>query len=173
MDRDVKRVKVLGIDPGYDRLGFAVIAGSNIDNFSLLTTGLITTSPKQTYRMRLKAIFADLNGLFRDFDIDIVAIEKLFFWRNITTAFKVGMAMGAVLLAMDTQDLLEVHPVRLKKFISGSGRASKKAIMNSLRLRFNINVKAPDDVWDAIAIAIFGLYNYSAKKSTIRAESKK
>ena len=159
-----RNITILGIDPGYDRLGFSIINGYDINNFRILSTGLITTDPKLEYRYRLKTVYNDMRDLFSEYKIDVVSIEKLFFWRNITTAFKVGMAMGVLYLLMDHQQYIEVHPVQLKKFITGHGRASKRDVMHALKIRFSIQIKAPDDVWDALGIALYGL-DITSKKN--------
>ncbi len=158
MDRRV----VLGIDPGYDRLGFCVLSGNkNKKDFEILEVGLISSNKTVDYKERLREIHKDFSELVKRHSIDIVSVEQLFWGRNVTSALKVGMVLGAIYTVIPKDVLIqEVHPMKMKKFIAGNGRASKNEIILSIKRRFKIDIKAPDDVWDAIGLSIYGLcYN--------------
>lgn len=150
-------MKVLGIDPGVERLGFGVIVVEQ-GRQHLVEYGVITTPRDQTLPQRLCMIQEDLQAILRKHpDIERVGVEELFFAKNAKTAFMVGQARGVILLTLAQAGLrpVEVKPVEVKMALTGSGRADKKAMQKMIQLSFQLHTPPePDDAADAIAVAI-------------------
>ena len=147
---------VLGIDPGTAICGYGFV--ESVDgNINALHYGAVTTSPKARMQDRLAKIYDSLDDMIKEYQPEVIGIEKLFFGRNSTTAIPVGQARGIVLLAAVKNDveILEITPNEVKQSITGYGGASKEQViyMVTKLLRLNEEPK-PDDVADALAIAI-------------------
>lgn len=152
-------MRVLGLDPGIDRLGWAIIT-ENAASYSLDKFGLITTDKNSDSAVRLAEIATDLAELLRQFQPQVVYIEKLFFSVNAKTAMTVSEVRGVIksVVANQERPVKEIHPMQLKKMITGTGKAKKKDIQQAMKSLFNLQEKfATDDVADAIAIAYVGI----------------
>ncbi len=149
-------MKILGIDPGTATTEFGVIEKKN-GKLNHLDHGVVSTSKKLPMSNRLLVLFCDIEELIGKHKPDIIAIEQLFFARNVTTALTVGQARGVVLLAAQKADLhlVEFTPLQVKQSVTGYGQATKKQVqemvMKILRLK---TLPKPDDAADALAIAI-------------------
>jgi crossover junction endodeoxyribonuclease RuvC len=107
--------------------------------------------------LRLKEIYSDVTALIEEFRPDEIAVEKLFFGRNVTTAITVGQARGVVLLAASHADLniAEYTPAEIKQAITGYGNADKIQIQTMVQQLLDLpEVPKPDDAADGVAIAI-------------------
>lgn len=145
----------LGIDPGTARLGYGVIAGGMQPQ--LVDAGLIETWPDEPMSARLVTLYEGVVELIAEFHPDALAIEQLFFARNVTTAIAVGQARGVVLLAAAQANvpIAEYTPSEIKHAIAGYGKADKPQMQEMVRMILNLqSVPQPDDVADALAIAI-------------------
>jgi crossover junction endodeoxyribonuclease RuvC len=150
---------VLGLDPGIDRLGWAVIEDTS-ESYSLHNYGLISTNKTEDSALRLNEIAVDLIGLIEKYSPDAVFIEKLFFSVNVKTAMTVSEVRGVIkaTCAGKGKQVFEVHPLTLKKKIVGTAKATKKEIQSAMLSLFKIDTKfITDDVADAIAIAYLGI----------------
>jgi len=148
---------VLGIDPGTAITGYGAVAHDHRGNPVLLACGVIRTPSDMLMHLRLKEIFVDMQALIDEFQPDEVAVEKLFFGRNVTTAITVGQARGAVLLAAALRDLpvVEYTPAEVKQAISGYGNAEKRQMQEMvMRLLDLPAIPEPDDAADGVAIAL-------------------
>ena len=147
---------ILGIDPGVATIGFGVLKAQRGKN-TLLQYGVITTPPGIPLSNRLLQISNDMEELIHTFHPDEMAVEELFFNRNVTTAIDVCQARGVILLAAKKHgvDIYEYTPLQIKQSVVGYGRAEKKQIiyMTQLLLRLPEPAK-PDDTADALAVAI-------------------
>jgi len=159
---------VLGIDPGYARLGYAVIAASGND-LSLLACDVITTPAGIVLPQRLQQIYQQLSALVNEYRPQEAAIEKLFFGRNVTTAIAVGHARGVTMLALVNSgiSIAEYTPSEVKLAVTGYGAAKKGQVGEMVRLLLHLtSIPRPDDAADAAAIAICHLhtarYQYQA-----------
>ena len=154
-------MKVLGIDPGVARVGFGVVASDTRGRVQHIHSGLITTEPGVSFEKRLLEIETDLKKIIQKTQPDLLACEKLYFQNNAKTAFEVGQARGVILLsaAHANLPLAEFTPLQVKQAITGYGQADKAQIqsmvVNLLKLDF---VPKPDDVADALAIALCGAF---------------
>lgn len=147
---------VLGIDPGTARLGYGVIdTAGGVP--SLIDFGIAETYPTDSMPDRLLQIYQNIQLLLTEHEPDVMAIEKLFFARNVTTAIAVGQARGVVLLAAAEKGLAvrEYTPSEVKHSIVGYGKADKSQIQEMVRIILGLDhIPRPDDAADALAIAV-------------------
>lgn len=148
---------VLGIDPGTAITGYGVVGRTADDAFVLLACGVIRTAAETPMAQRLLELHTDLRSIIREFRPDVMAVEKLFFGRNVTTAITVGQARGAILLAaaFANLDIAEYTPAEIKQAVSGYGNADKQQIQQMVQYLLNLDeIPRPDDAADGVAIAL-------------------
>ena len=149
-------MRILGIDPGTGILGFGVldiIAGKPV----MVDAGVIRTPVHEDDSVRLQTIFEELTDIITETKPDQMAVEKLFFARNVTTAITVAQARGVVLLAGKQAglELFEYTPLQIKMAITGYGKADKKQVQEMVRIHLGLSeVPKPDDCADALAAAL-------------------
>jgi len=147
---------VLGIDPGYDRLGLAIIK-QEAGRQELLYSNCFTTDKKNIFSERLLAIGNEIEKILFDWQPDMVATEKLFFTVNQKTAMAVAETRGIIiyLSAKYGLPLAEYTPLEVKTCITGYGSADKKQMADFIPklIRIDQAIKH-DDEYDAIAIAL-------------------
>ena len=147
---------VLGIDPGVATIGFGVIRAERQKN-TLLQYGVITTPAGLPLSHRLLQIDRDMEELIRTFHPDEMAVEELFFTKNITTGIAVAHGRGVILLAAEKLGvpIFEYTPMQVKQAVVGYGGADKRQVMlMTQRLLGMKQIPRPDDAADALAIAI-------------------
>jgi crossover junction endodeoxyribonuclease RuvC len=158
-------MRMLGIDPGFGILGWAVID----DAFAVVDYGTIETPSGMPLDERLFTIFTSLTDIVRRYRPDYAAIEKLYFARNTTTAFDVARATGIVLLVLHQHALpwCEFTPSQVKQAMTGSGRADKPQMQFMVQKIFRLKeCPRPDDAADALAIAACGLMQQPRPKKS-------
>ena len=149
-------MRILGIDPGTGILGFGVldiVAGKPV----MVDAGVIRTPVHEDDSVRLQTIFEELTDIITETKPDQMAVEKLFFARNVTTAITVAQARGVVLLAGKQAglELFEYTPLQIKMAITGYGKADKKQVQEMVRIHLGLSeVPKPDDCADALAAAL-------------------
>jgi len=149
--------RILGIDPGTATTGFGIIDCGLGQIYDTVDYGVIKTEPHLSDSKRLKIINQSLDEIIEKFNPNIVAVEKLFFFRNTTTIITVAQSRGVVLLNMELKNipLFEFTPLQVKQALTGYGKASKKQmqemVMKSLNLK---SIPKPDDAADGLALAI-------------------
>jgi crossover junction endodeoxyribonuclease RuvC len=146
-------VRIIGIDPGFSILGWAVIE----DNLKVVDYGTVETDPDMPIDERLFAIHSDISSIIERYRPDCAVIEKLFFSKNVTTAIDVSRATGVILLAFREHALpyQEVTPMQVKQGITGYGKADKKQMQIMVQRLFSLKeIPKPDDAADALAIAL-------------------
>ena len=151
---------ILGIDPGFADAGYAVITKRK-DGIKVITYGNVKTPARQAHEKRLLKLYNETGALISRYRPELVAIEKLFFHKNVKTALDVAHARGVILLAAATTriPLLELTPLQVKQTITGYGRADKKQIQKALQMTLGLStVPRPDDAADALAIALTAAY---------------
>ncbi len=147
--------KILGIDPGFGRMGYGII-GITGSRVSCLNYGVIETDPSWELPERIVYIYNDIKKIIREFEPEESAIEKLFFFRNVTTAIHVSQATGVAILALQQAKIpiYEYTPYQIKQSVTGYGKAEKGQIQRTLKLFFNLEkTPKPDDASDALAAA--------------------
>jgi crossover junction endodeoxyribonuclease RuvC len=151
------KVRILGIDPGFDRMGVCVLDKEN-GKESLVYSSCIITSREATFEDRLVVLGDGLEKIIKQFSPDHLAIETLFFTKNQKTAMMVAEVRGVILYISNKHKLTisEYSPPQIKLAIAGHGRASKDEIAYMISKIIDIpgNNKRIDDEADAIAIAL-------------------
>lgn len=149
-------MRILGVDPGYAIVGFGIVdyAGAN---FVPIDYGAILTQAHTPFTQRLCDIDTDIQEVFRRYEPDCMAIEKLYFTSNQKTAIDVAQARGILILAAAKKKIpvYEYTPLQVKMAVVGYGKAEKKQVMEMTRNILKLNqIPKPDDAADALAIAI-------------------
>jgi len=149
-------MRILGIDPGVAIVGFGVI---DVDGGQqrMVQYGAINTEAGLPLATRLVQISRDLEQLIELFQPDEIAIEELFFSKNITTGIAVAHARGVILCTAEKLQvpIYEYTPMQVKQAVVGYGLAEKKQVMDMVRRLLKLkSVPRPDDAADALAIAI-------------------
>lgn len=149
-------MRILGIDPGLALVGYGIIDVENY-NTKMVDYGVITTDAKDSLPKRLECIYDLLNDLINIYKPEEVAMEELFFNKNVKTAITVGHARGVEILACRNNylDIYEYTPLQIKQAITGYGRADKKQIQEMVKILLKLeSIPKPDDAADALAVAI-------------------
>ncbi len=149
----------LGIDPGYGRMGYAVIVG-DVGSETLADVGCIETSQVDTHAERLSKIATELRRLFDMHQPTCVAIETLFFTNNKTTGLAVAEARGVALAIAGALgvEVKEFGPKQVKLAVTGNGAADKQQVQEMVKRMLKLeSVPQPDDAADACAVALAGL----------------
>jgi crossover junction endodeoxyribonuclease RuvC len=159
-------MRILGIDPGIARVGWAVIE-THTPEPTALSFGCITTEKDEKAEVRLSQIHTAVSLLCKKFHPDCMSVEALYFATNVTTAIGVGQSRGVILLAAAEARIpvVSYSPLAVKRTITGDGRADKKQVI-SMVVRILKMKKAPllDDTADALAIAMTHAYSYKMKQ---------
>ncbi len=158
-------MRILGIDPGTAIIGYGMVEclrGEIMAGAHHAFYGCITTEKDRSADRRLSDLYDGMSSLLRTYKPDIIAIEKLFFARNVTTAMAVGEARGVILLAAQQAGIETIGytPMQVKQQVTGYGKAEKKQLkemVKKIMLLETEHVKT-DDAWDAIGIALTHCY---------------
>lgn len=154
--------RILGIDPGLAILGFGAIqcpmssSRGELHPVSTLDFGVIQTSAGTETGHRLCTIYEDLHSLLKHWQPDLVAIEKLFFYRMGNTIL-VAQARGVVMLVLAQHGVpfVEFTPAQIKQALTGYGNADKHAVQEAVARELNLEkIPKPDDAADALAVAL-------------------
>lgn len=149
-------MRILGIDPGVAIVGFGVIE-SDRGTQQMVQYGAINTSANLPLAARLVQIERDLTELLERFKPDEIAVEELFFSKNITTGIAVAHARGVILATVEKAGIpvYEYTPMQVKQAVVGYGLAEKNQVMDMVKRLLKLRaVPKPDDAADALAIAI-------------------
>ncbi len=150
-------MRILGIDPGTGILGFGIVEVTNAKNPTFVDAGVIRTPAKQADSQRLLTIYNELSEVVKETQPSVMAVEKLFFAQNVTTAMSVSQARGVVLLVGEQNNLAlhEYTPLQIKQSLTGYGRADKKQMQDMVRTILGLSaIPKPDDAADALAAAL-------------------
>jgi len=149
-------LKILGIDPGTAITGYAVLNETKREIVPM-TFGCIETSKNRSVADRLEEIGGDLEALIAKFQPDEVAIEELFFFKNVKTVIGVAQARGVLVYVCKKMKvpIFEYTPLQVKQALTGYGRAEKKQVQEMVKNILELKtIPKPDDVTDALAVAI-------------------
>ena len=152
-----KTTTVLGIDPGLDRTGWAILTRDARSVLSLLACGLIHTDAGQELPRRLEYVHAQMQQILQKFQPDQVAMEQNYFLKRAQTMANTVMTRGVIILACEQaqKPITFYSPKRVKMMICGTGTADKKQVQRMVQLTLNLDkVINPDDTADAAAIGI-------------------
>jgi crossover junction endodeoxyribonuclease RuvC len=152
---------VLGVDPGTATTGYGVVARKGDGAVSLLECGVVRTAPAAELPIRLREIFQGISAVLDRHEPDVMAVEGIFYSKNVRTTVVLGHARGAILLAATLRDLpvAEYAPAEVKSAIVGTGRATKEQVQfmvqRLLRLK---SPPRPADAADGVAVALTHCY---------------
>jgi crossover junction endodeoxyribonuclease RuvC len=159
-------MRILGIDPGIARVGWAVVQ-THIPEPTPLSFGCITTEKEEKPEVRLRQIHTAVSLLCKKFHPDCMSVEELFFATNAKTAIGVGQSRGVILLAAAEAHIPVVSytPLAVKRAITGDGKADKKQVATMVvRILKLGHAPSLDDTADALAIAMTHAYSYKMKR---------
>ncbi len=161
-------MKILGIDPGTNVLGYAIldVQGNKV---RLDTSGVLDLRKEKDVFEKLNKIFSFVSGLFKEFDIEQAAIESPFYGKNIQVMLKLGRAQGVAIAAVLQHNvpIYEYAPRKVKIAVTGNGNASKQQVARMLEniLKVRFEGKKFDET-DAVAIALCHYYNSKSINKT-------
>jgi crossover junction endodeoxyribonuclease RuvC len=149
--------RVLGIDPGLTRCGYAVVDGRGPTRAVAISMGVITTPPSDALPQRLAALRTEFTSLIAEFNPDVVAVEQVFFQVNVRTAMSVGQASGLALAeaALAGCEVIQYTPNQVKDAVAGWGGADKEQVQRMVQARLGLaGLPRPADAADAAALAL-------------------
>ncbi|MBR4910675.1 MAG: crossover junction endodeoxyribonuclease RuvC [Clostridia bacterium] len=149
-------MRILGIDPGYAIVGYGIVDYNGL-RFKTAGYGAVTTEAGTPFSKRLKNIYEDIVTVIKKYKPDCMAIERLYFNTNTTTAIDVAQARGVILLAAESESLevFEYTPLQVKQAITGYGRAEKHQVMEMVKNLLELSaIPKPDDTADALALTV-------------------
>jgi len=146
---------ILGLDPGTAATGYGVIKKQS--ELRAIDYGCIRTSPQFSTAERLKETHQQIAKLIKKHRPDIIAVEDIFFFKNLKTAIKVSQARGVALLSASQAKIpiAEYTPLQIKQAVTSYGRADKSQVQKMVKVLLNLKeIPKPDDAADALAVAI-------------------
>lgn len=149
-------MRVLGFDPGTATTGYGVVEGKG-SRLTHIAHGIIATPAGDPFAARLRTIFEESQSLIARYEPDAVAVEKLYFSRNVTTGITVAQARGVIALASELagKPIGEFSPLEVKNAVVGYGKATKQQVQDMVKILLCLHERPrPDDAADAIALAI-------------------
>jgi len=147
---------IIGVDPGTATSGYGVLRKVK-SRLKCLDYGVIKTTPSLSPEQRLRKLYFELSKLLRKYKPKILAVENLYFFKNLKTAIPVSEAKGVILLAAAKKKIKvwQISPLEVKMGICGYGRADKKQIQRMIKEILGLEkIPKPDDAADALAIAV-------------------
>ena len=148
---------ILGLDPGLATLGYGVIKKEPRKKAEMLDYGVILTPKDENLAVRLCMIEKGLKQIIEKFKPDEIAVEELFFAKNVKTAISVAHARGVIRLTANKEcgRLFEYTPLQIKQALTGYGRAEKIQIQQMVKSLLGLKaIPKPDDAADALAVAL-------------------
>lgn len=150
-------MQILGIDPGTHIVGYGLLTFQGGSNYTPGAYGTIQVPSGTPAQDTLLTIYEDMTELLGMLQPDLVVIEQLFFFRNVTTAMSVAQARGVILLTAKQHEIpfVEYTPMQVKMTLTGHGRASKRDVQEMVKELLKLEtIPKPDDAADALALAI-------------------
>lgn len=148
--------RILGIDPGYGRMGWGLIEGSGRD-WVYIAHGCVETNADDTFIDRLHSLSKELKDIIERYKPTKAAVEDLFFAKNAKTAMKVGQARGVILLCLieSNLDIDEFTPLQVKSAVTGYGSAEKQQVQKLVQMSLGMReFPSQDDAADALGVAL-------------------
>jgi crossover junction endodeoxyribonuclease RuvC len=149
-------MRILGIDPGCDSAGYAIIDSDGLQHRAILY-GAIKTSSRQPFSLRLHKIHQELDAILRREPAGVMAIEQVFSSNNVDSALKLAHARGVIMLlaAQHGMPVSEYSALEIKKGVVGYGRAEKEQVQSMVSFLLQLpSIPTPSDAADALAVAI-------------------
>jgi crossover junction endodeoxyribonuclease RuvC len=156
MSTSTRPLRILGLDPGLERVGFGVVDKTD-NHWQAVTWGLIHTHKDNAMADRLVELYNDATELVKQVKPDVVCIEKLFYFKNQTTIIPVAQARGVLVLICGQHNLpyQEYTPMQVKLQVTGYGKADKATVQEMIKTLLKLDaIPKPDDTADALALAL-------------------
>ncbi len=151
-------MNILGIDPGTATMGYGIIKKEGFE-LTCLEYGIIKTDKNKSAALRLKEIDEEIEDLFGRFSPKALAIEKIYFYKNVKTAFPISQAKGVAMLkaAHKGISVFEFSPSQIKAAVTGHGNAKKMQVQKMIKAQLKLKERPkPNDAADALGAAICG-----------------
>ena len=164
-------MRVLGIDPGSETLGWGVVEGSGL-KYAGVEFGTVKSSPKLPFAARLAKMYNGVAEIIDRHSPDVLSIEEAFFAVNAATALKLGQVRGVILLLAELRglEIAEYAPRPIKQTVVGYGAAEKRQVGEMVRLLLRLrSIPTPHDAADALAIAICHFHHAGMKDRIAKA----
>ena len=165
---------ILGVDPGTWHTGVGIIEASG-NRYALKYTEVISMHQSAALQVRLSVIHKRLVEIIREYQPQVLALESVFFGKDVKAMVKIGEARACAMLAASEGgvEVYEYPPARVKQAVSGNGRATKSQIQHMIQRLLNLSELPPPDGADALALAICHLHSCRSAKGNLMAELKK
>ena len=156
-------IRTIGVDPGSRCTGYGIVEGDG-SRLTYLHHGTIRLPPGRSLPERLKIIFEELNGVIGEYRPEYMAVEEVFFAKNVKSALSLGQARGVAILAGINAGLSihEYSALRVKQSVAGYGRAGKEQVAGMIHHLFRIDTPVAPDASDALAVAICHISTHSS-----------
>ena len=154
---------IIGFDPGLATLGYGVIRKEEKGKPEMLDYGIVSTPKDESLPVRLCLLEKGIKQIIDKFKPDEIAIEELFFAKNVKTALSVAHARGVLILCCNKAcgRIFEYTPLQIKQAVVGYGRAVKEQVQQMVKVLLNLEkIPKPDDVADALAVAVCHAHSY-------------
>ncbi len=160
-------MRILGIDPGTYKTGAGIIEPQG-SSYKLLHFEVIKPQAKKTIAQRLGHIHEALTEIIQKFRPEVLALETVFFGKDLQAMVKIGEARACAMLAASAAgiDVVEYPPARVKQAVSGNGRATKEQVQHMVKILLNLKEMPAEDGADALAVAI--CHFHSAKHTALK-----
>ncbi|MGB2751132.1 MAG: crossover junction endodeoxyribonuclease RuvC [Pyrinomonadaceae bacterium] len=168
-------MRVLGIDPGSETLGWGVVDGSG-SKYALVDFGTVKSNTKQPFSKRLLNIYEGVAEVMATHSPDVLSVEDTFYAVNVGVALKLGQVRGLMLLLAEQRGLgiAEYAPRLIKQTVVGYGNAEKQQVGQMVKILLGLKeVPKPHDAADALAIAICHFHHAGVQDRIDRAAKKK
>ncbi|MGB7068517.1 MAG: crossover junction endodeoxyribonuclease RuvC [Pyrinomonadaceae bacterium] len=166
-------MRVLGIDPGSETLGWGVVEGNGL-NYSLVEFGTVKSSPREAFSKRLLKVFNGVEAVIDRLRPDVLSVEDTFYAVNVGVALKLGQVRGVMLLLAEQRGLAiaEYSPRLVKQTVVGYGNAEKHQVQEMVKLLLKMKaIPTPHDAADALAIAICHFHHAGMQDRINKAKS--
>ena len=152
-------MRIIGVDPGTRRTGVGLIEASG-NRYQLIHFEVIKVKETLPIAERLHFIYHALSQVIQEYKPDVLALENIFFGKDIQAMVKIGEARACAMLAASEHgiNVVEYPPARVKQSVSGNGRATKEQIQHMIKTLLNMKEAPPSDGADALAVAICHLH---------------
>lgn len=149
-------MRVLGIDPGSETLGWGIVEGSGL-KYAAVDYGVVKSNPRLAFSKRLANVYEGVSAVIESFQPDVVSIEEAFYAVNAGVAIKLGQVRGVLLLLAEQRgvEIAEYAPRLIKQTVVGYGNAEKHQVQEMVRVLLRLKtIPKPHDAADALAMAI-------------------
>lgn len=156
-------IRTIGVDPGSRFTGYGIVEGDGY-RIKYIHHGTIRLPANRPFPDRLRMIFEELNLVIREYGPECMAIEEVFFAKNVKSALSLGQARGAAILA-GTNSGLPIHEysaLRIKQAVAGYGRAAKEQVAGMIQLLLRINGEIEPNAADGLAVAVCHINTHSS-----------